>query len=773
MKFLPWIIHHPRRVIALTLLLVAVAAAGLAHLQQTADYRIYFNPNDPHLAAAEALQATYTRSDNVLFVIAPKTGEVFTNPVLASVQALTAAAWQLPYAQRVDSVTNFQHSHAEGDTLVVADLVPKGQALSDAALQRARAIALAEPALRGRLISPDAKVTGVNVTINLPRLHPDQENREVADAARALAAKIEAANPALDIHVTGVVMMNNAFPEASERDMATLIPAMFVLIVVVLWLLMRSWRATVVTVIILACSILVAMGIAGWLGIKLSPASGSAPIIILTVVVADCAHMLAHILHLMRHDGKRQYDAIDEALRVNMQAVVLTSVTTAVGFLSMNFSDAPPFRDLGNITAIGVVVALVFTVFFLPALLAVMPLRIKPSAVAEDSLFMTKVADFVVTRRRALLWGVTVASLAIVAFVPRNELNDQFVKYFDESVEVRRATDFTTQHLTGVSLIEYSMKAGETGGVSNPEFLNELDSFAEWYRTQPEVKHVDVFTDVMKRLNKNMHGDDAGYYRLPDSRELAAQYLLLYEMSLPFGLDLNNQINVDKSATRMTVLVGDITNNELLALEQRARAWQRDHLPATMQAPGVGWSIMFGHIAERNIHSMLQGTPSAAILIAILLMFAFRSVKLGLISLVPNVLPALLTFGVWGMFVGQIGLAASIITAMTLGVVVDDTIHLISTFLYARRERGLAPEDAMRFALSTSGWGIVVMSVVLFAGFMVLSFSTFQVNSVVGLLSGITILAALTLDFLLTPALVLKFEERRLAKQKLAAMSLA
>src|SRR3569832_2460800 len=94
MKFLPWLVRHPRRVIALTLLLVTVAAAGLAHLQQTADYRIFFIPNDPHLAAAEALQATYARSDNVLFVIAPKTGEVFTNPILADVQALTAAAWQ-------------------------------------------------------------------------------------------------------------------------------------------------------------------------------------------------------------------------------------------------------------------------------------------------------------------------------------------------------------------------------------------------------------------------------------------------------------------------------------------------------------------------------------------------------------------------------------------------------------------------------------------------------------------------------------------------------
>ncbi|MEK7322424.1 MAG: MMPL family transporter [Pseudomonadota bacterium] len=773
MKLMLWIINHPRRVIAATLLLVVVAAAGLARLQQTADYRIYFNPDDPHLAAAEALQETYVRSDNVLFVLAPRDGQVFSADTLGAVKTLTAKAWKLPYGQRVDSLTNFQYSYADGDTLVVRDLVPDPAAINETERRAVRDIALQEPALARRLISPDGKVTGINVTVNLPRLHPDQENREVADAARALAAEIKAAYPQLDIHVTGVVMMNNAFPEASERDMATLIPIMFALIIVVLWGLMRSWSATVITVVILACSILVAMGIAGWLGIKLSPASGSAPIIILTVVVADCAHMLTHILHLMRHEGKSHYAALDEALRVNAKAVVLTSVTTAVGFLSMNFSDAPPFRDLGNITAVGVVVALLMTLVFLPALLALWPLRVKPAAVSRKDLFMVRVADFVVSRRRPLLWGVTVVSLVIVAFVPRNQLDDQFVKYFDESIEVRQATDFTTRNLTGISLIEYSLPAGEAGGISEPDFLRYLDMFAIWYRAQPEVKHVDAFSDVMKRLNKNMHGDDPAAYRLPEQRELAAQYLLLYELSLPYGLDLNNQINVDKSATRMTVLVGDVTNNQLLALEERARQWQSTHLPAAMQAPGVGWSIMFSHIAERNIHSMLQGTPLAIVLISILLMFAFRSVKLGLLSLLPNVLPALLTFGIWGMLVGQIGLAASIITAMTLGVVVDDTIHLISTFLYARRERGLAPEDAMRFALSTSGWGIVVMSTVLFAGFMVLSFSTFQVNSVVGLLSAITILGALTLDFLLTPALVLKFEERRILKQQRAALRTA
>lgn len=771
MKLMLWIVNHPRRVIAATLVLVIVAAAGLARLQQTADYRIYFNKDDPQLLAAEALQDTYTRSDNVLLVVAPKEGQVFTRATLGALRQLTAEAWQLPYAQRVDSITNYQHSYAEGDTLVVADLVPDPAALSDADLRNVRDIAVNEPALLRRLISPDGAVTGVNVTVNLPNVNPDQETRDVALAARQLAEKIGAAHPALDIHLTGIVMMNNAFPEASERDMGVLIPLMFALVIAGLWLFLRSGTATFATVAVLLMSILTAMGVAGWLGIKLSPASASAPIIILTVAVADCVHILVSFLHLMRNEGKEKIAALGEAFRINMQPVFLTSLTTAVGFLSMNFSDSPPFRDLGNVVSIGVLAAWLLSLTFLPALMTLLPVKAPKAAAYDGGALAARFGDGVVRRRGGLLWGSLAVSLVLLAFVPRNELNDDFVKYFDKSIAVRQATDFATEHLTGVSLIEYSLPAGTAGAVADPAYLRALHDFAAWYRAQPEVQHVNVVTDVMKRLNKNMHGDDQAFYRLPESRELAAQYLLLYELSLPYGLDLNNQINVDKSASRMTVLLKVLSNNELLALEQRARDWQRVHLPATMQAAGVGWSIMFGHIAERNIDSMLKGTAFGALLISLTLVIALRSFKWGLFSMLPNMLPALLAFGLWGLLVGRIGLAASVITAMTLGIVVDDTIHFISKYLRARRERGLTPEDAVRYAFNTVGYAMLVTSVVLCAGFAVLAFSTFQVNSVIGVLSAITVVLALALDFLLLPPLLMKLDEKRRAVPKAAVIS--
>jgi predicted RND superfamily exporter protein len=506
-------------------------------------------------------------------------------------------------------------------------------------------------------------------------------------------------------------------------------------------------------------SILAAMGTAGWLGIKLTPPSASAPLMILTLAVADCVHFLTNFVHGMR-DGESKHEAIIESLRINFFPIFLTSLTTVIGFLSLNFSDAPPFRDLGNITAMGVTYAFIFSVAFLPALMAVLPVRIKPGQQASQT-SMIRLAEFVIQNRKALLLGVGSLAIVITAMVPRNELNDVFVEYFDESIEFRTHTDMVADNLTGMYFIDYSMPAADSGGVSDPDFLRTIQSFADWIRVQPEVLHVNTITDTFKRLNRNMHADEKDWYRLPEERELAAQYLLLYEMSLPYGLDLNNQINIDKSATRLSVTLKTISSNEVLELEQRAQQWFADNAPE-LTVKGASPTIMFANIGKRNIESMLVGTSVALVLISFVLIFALRSLKLGMISLVPNLLPAGVAFGLWAIFVGEVGLALSVVAAMSLGIVVDDSVHFLSKFVRARREKGLDVRDAVRYAFSTVGVALVVTTLVLFAGFMVLAQSAFELNASMGLLTGVTIVIALLLDFFLLPPILIAVEEKKL-----------
>jgi len=757
-RYAQFILRHRWATVVLVLAWIVGMGAGAQHLTFTNDYRVFFGEENPQLLAFENLQDTYARNDNVMFLLVPADGEVFTRETLAAVAWLTERAWETPYSTRVESLTNYQHTSAEGDDLLVEDLAYQLEDFDAAALQRIRDIALTEPVLVNRLVSPRAHVTGININIELPGIDPIQENPEVVEFVRELRGEFKAGFPDIDVKLTGIIMMNQAFPEASQYDMSTLFPLMLLLFVVVLYFWVKEFSGTITTFIIIVFSIVGAMGMAGWLGIALTPPSFSAVMIIPTMAIADSVHVLMNYLQ-MRRRGETREEAMVDSVRINFQPVFLTSVTTAIGFLSMNFSDAPPFHDLGNIVAMGVVIAFVLSVTLLPALMMILPGREQIGETASG-LLMQRFAEFVIRRRRQLLLGMGAASLLIISFVPMNELNDDFVKYFSETIEFRRDADFASQNLSGLYLLDYSLESGQDGGISEPAFQQQIENFANWFRDQPEVIHVNVIADTFKRLNKSMHGDNPDYYRLPSERELAAQYLLLYEMSLPYGLDLNNQINIDKSATRMTIMLYNMTTSSVINLERRARQWLADNAPPSMQNEAASPTIMFSHIGARNIRSMLLGTTIALILISLILVFALRSTKIGLLSLVPNLIPAALAFGAWGLAVGQVGLALSVVTGMTLGIVVDDTVHFLSKYLRARREKGFDAQDAVRYAFSTVGLALVVTSIVLIAGFLVLTFSAFTLNSDMAFMTAVTIMFAILADFLFLPPLLMALDNK-------------
>jgi len=732
-----------------------ISASGMRFLTFSNNSRMYFSKDNPQLQALETLEQTYTRVENVLFLIAPKSGNVFEQQTLAALEFLTQESWKIPFSSRVNSLSNYQHTRAVADDLIVEDLIQDGDTLTNKEISALKDIALAEPMLLNSMIAKDGSVTAVNINIIKPEDN-SYETKKVSAAAVQLKKTMEDKYPFLDIYLTGGVMIDSAFGEAPVRDMRTLIPLMFALLLGLLVLSLRSVLATSCTLLVIILSAATGLGLAGWLGIALTPASANAPVIILTLAVADSIHILVTMFHQMRQ-GETRHKAIRESLRINFQPVLVTSVTTAIGFLTMNFSDAPPFRDLGNIVAMGVFSAFIYSVFFMPAFAAVLPLTVKHNAREQRHLF-SLLGEFVITWRSPIFWSMIILIVLTTAGISKIRLNDEFVKYFDRSYDFRVASDFSAEHLAGLEIIDWALESGEEGGISNPEFMKKTDAFAQWFRSQPEVRHVYVFTDIMKRLNQNMHGDDPAWYRLPEQRDLAAQYLLLYEMNLPFGLDLNNRINLDKSATRMTVATPNIGTAGVLDLERRGRKWLEDNAPS-MTTYGSGLSIIFSYISERNIRSMLKGSVLALFLISLIMIIVLKDLKLGTLSLLPNLFPAFMAFGVWGIFVGQVGLAVSILIAMTLGIVVDDTVHFLTKYQRGRKEHGMDSQDAIRYAFTTVGAAIWITTIALAGGFTVLSFSGFQINAHMGAMTSLTISLALLLDFFFLPTLLLKMDK--------------
>jgi predicted RND superfamily exporter protein len=754
-----WVIRYRLWIILATILLTVISLQGASHLSMTTNYRVFFSEDNPQLLAFEALEKTYAKNDNVLFVLTPKNGKVFSPQALKAIVDLTDQAWQIPFSTRVDSLSNFQYTHADGDDLVVEDLITEPENLSPAELADKQSIALAEPLLLDRLINPAASVTGINITIQLPGKDPTAENPAVVLSAREIAGKIRDSYPDMEVRLAGMVMMNYAFTEASINDFSMLVPISYGLMLIFLTILIRSITGTVITLLVIILSVITALGTGGWIGYPITPPTTSTPVIILTIAIASSVHLLVTFFHEL-HKGNDRFKSISETLRINFQPIALTSFTTALGFLSMNFSEVPPFRQLGNMVSIGVIASFFLVIFFMPAILSFIPLRPKMKESDNDPVMIT-FSRFVIKNRRILLYSMSAFILILLAFIPRNELNDIFVHYFDKDITFRQDVDYATENLTGTYILDYSLESGQSGGISNPGFLADVENFANWFRQQEETIHVNTITDIIKRLNRNMHADQQEKYLLPDSRELSAQYLLLYEMSLPLGLDLNNQINVDKSSTRFVVTLKILTTNHMLELEQRASDWLEKNTTHITRSEGSGPTIMFAHIGKRNIKSMLMGTTVALVLISLVLIIAFRSVKMGLISMIPNLVPAGMGFGLWGIFVGEVGLALAVVTGMTLGIVVDDTVHLMSKYLRARREQGLNTFDSVQYAFNTVGRALVITSIVLVAGFLVLALSSFKLNSGMGLLTAIIIAFALLADFFLLPPLLMKLEEKK------------
>lgn len=739
-------------VLAICLLAAIVMTAGLSKIDFSSDYRVFFDSQNSQLAAYDALQSAYQKDESILLVVAPKSGSVFTPSVLSAVRSLTEAAWQLPYATRVSSLTNFQHSEAREDDIAVDSLVPKRATITDDVLETARRVGLSEPLLIDRLVARDETATGIYVALTLPGQNSDEVTKSIA-AARDLVRKFTTERSDLRVAITGTAALNNAFSEAAQNDQRNLFPLVYGIVLLTVLLIFPTVGAVVGMIAVVGLSTVAAVGVAGWFGIMLNPVSAAAPLIITTVATADTVHILSSMNGRLRQGGSK-FEALAYALEINFVPISLTSLTTIVGFLSLNASDAPPFHDLGNISALGVLLAWVLSLTLLPTLLVILPTG-RSRFLDRFQFVQTGLSDFVIARPLTVLIATAVVAATLIAWIPRIELNDQFVKYFSSDLQFRADTDFTAERLTGIYQLEFSVDSGSAGAIAEPAYLARVENFATWLRSQPEVVHVNALPDIIKRLNKNMHGDDPAAHRLPANRELAAQYLLLFEMSLPLGQDLQNQINVDRSATRVTATLRNVSTRETQELKARAEEWQLHTYPDAKFAEATGPAVMFSTIYEQNIRSMLVGTAIALVLISLCLIAMLRDVRLGLISLVPNVLPVLMAFGIWGMFVGHVGLAAAVIAAVTLGIVVDNTVHFLSKFQWARRTRDVPVDVAVRSAFVIVGPAIISTTVILICGFLVLSTSSFQANADLGLLAALTIFFALLTDILALPALLM------------------
>ncbi|MCA2447561.1 MULTISPECIES: efflux RND transporter permease subunit, partial [Vibrio] len=331
--------------------------------------------------------------------------------------------------------------------------------------------ALSEPVLKSALVSEKGDVTLVNITVQLPEMDKTAEVEEVVSSINAMIDRYQRAYPDVTFHKAGIIAMNYAFMTAAQDDSSTLVPTMLVVILVFLTIMLRSILSVIATLIVIIGSVMATMGISGWAGMFLSTATVNVPTLIMTLAVADCVHVIATMRQSMKN-GFTKAQSIERSIALNFVPILITSVTTAIGFLMMNMSDSPVLRDFGNLSALGVMVACFLSVTLLPALLKLLPIHVKMETSQDQKHVMDHLGDFVVSQRRALLPLSVVVIVVCASLIPLNKVNDESVEYFGQRNEFRQAADFMEERISGMTNISIAIKTNESQGIAAPDFLN-------------------------------------------------------------------------------------------------------------------------------------------------------------------------------------------------------------------------------------------------------------------------------------------------------------
>ncbi len=751
-----FLVRHRLPLFCASLLLAILMASGLTHLVNKTDYKVMFGSHDEHLEAFEHLQNTYTKVDNVVFILEPANGDALSTDAVHAQQWLTDISWQLPYSIRVDSLANFQHTRAIGDELLVEDLIPADFDGSPAALQTVRQRVNSEQTIRDHYLSPDGALSVVMVTLELPddQTQALPEMMETQGGVLQLEAQFRDAFPTVKLHVTGLAVSNYYLGTVASKDIQVLIPIMLIVALILVGVMTRSVANTFVTLLIVSVAIIATMGGYGYSGIPLNNISSVAPVVILTLAVAECVHLLCYYSQKLR-EGHDKASAMRLSLESNLRAIFFTTFTTAVGFLGMLSIDSPPFVQFGVVASAGIVMSYIFGHTMLPqlAIWLAKPVRTVQTTTRKGP--HQKLADWVIRYPRPVFYGTLLVSALLSAGMLKNDLNDDNVGYQDKDMPVRIAMETAQNHGMGMNFIAYSMESGKEHGIFEPAYLKKVEAFMDWARQQPEVINVSSFTDILKRLNQNMHGDDPAWYRLPESAELASQYMLMYEMSLPMGMDLNDQTDSAKSSMRLMIGTRMMKAREILDLEARAQDWMHANIP-DLQTPGTGPTVMFAHIGQNSIKSAASGSLASITIICLCMIFGFGSIRLGLMALLPNIFPSTIAIGLWGLFVGEVNVCIAVIFTISSGIIVDDTIHLFSKFADGLR-KGLGVNDSIRYSFEHAGQGVLITTVVLSSGFAILALSDFNVNAMLGVLVSSTIVIAIIFDLLFLPSVLKVF----------------
>lgn len=750
-QFVDRVIQFRWFVVVLIPLITIMMASSLKNLEFEGSYRIWFGEESQILKSYDNFRAIFGNDDTVTIMFTNEEG-IFTKEALTSIDNITKKLWQTQYIARVDSITNYQYVHADEeypDEVVVEDFIEDPQSYTEAELQKKKEIALTQDIIVGKLISKDAKTTMIAGRMT-PKAGNDPEvSFKLRDAVLKIIAPEEKKN-SYKFFLGGGPVINTSFIEIAQHDGGIFTPAVIVVAIILLLLIFRKFSSMFASIVVVIFTFLIVLSIQVFLGYKLNNFTANVPVFVVAIGIADAMHLL-WIYTMARKKGMDNYESIHYSVKKNFLAIFLTSVTTSIGFASLGISAVVPIQTLGIATASAALLAFVLTILFVPALLAILNPNIKADKKIQEANnhpIAVHYTHFLQKNAKLILTLSTVLFLLLSVGIFKANVDSNVVKYFSEDFPFRVAINEIQEKLTGPMSYEIVIDSKQKDGIKNPLFLNKVEEFyEEFYARFDDVRHIHSLVDIVKVFNDVL----AGSKTIPQNQDLVAQYLLLYSLSLPQGMEINDKMDIDERLLRVTASLNLVnTSKDLEMIEWVEDWWSKTPYSAEVN----GQTVMFAYMQHNVTNTLIESITLAVIMISFIMLLIFKNWRMLPLFIVPNILPIALVVGVMGWLDMDIDMGVAIAGAIIIGVAVDDTIHFMVKYIEARR-RGDTLEEAMKYVLSYAGSAIIFTTLVLSLAFLVFVFSDFNPNYHFGVVTASALMIAVVVDLVALPALLI------------------
>jgi predicted RND superfamily exporter protein len=743
------LVNRPGWCIAVTIAITAALATQFPHLKVNVTPRVLMVGGDPAIAYYESQIERFGTDELTLIVI--KAGDVFTPEVLATVERLSDAVAQIPEVTRVDSLTTVNDIRGEGDWVSSRPLVRGAIPQDRDELQSLRAHALRSPVLVGTVLSADAKTTAIVIYSEGDSADPAFNKRFCTRIDELLAA--EHGRSGLEMYQLGKPYTQLVLAETLIDDQAKIWPVFTIVLTAVVMFMLRSPYAVAILMAARLVTVAWAFGMMGLFGFPITLLSTMIPLLLMSIGFTEDVYVVSEYYNrLVETHGDRRA-AIRGTMHDLATPLLVTSATTAVGFASLALGDVIVVQQLGMLAPLAFTGSFVVSLLLVPALLYYAPVPARPPAHAEAeepsrlTAGVFAIGRWSVRNRKLTLVLAGCVFVVFASAIRTLEVDNDVIRFFRHDSEIRQRADDVHERLAGSFILYVIVDTHREGGAIEPDTLTKIAALQGMLSHEDRVDKTFAVTDFLETINREMNGGDDAFFVLPHSKDLAAQYLVMLHET-----DTEKYVSSDYSAANVIVR-HDITSTRKTAdLVERIDAYAAEHMRG-LEVRVTAETILTTNAADAISVNMLQDLALTIVVVGIICSLFFMSVRAGLLSLIPNVLPVAIGFGLLGIFGVPINIGTSLIAAIAIGIAIDDTVHYMARNAM-ELDRHHEPEAAMIATVRAEGPAIVTTAFALSGGFLVLVMSSFMPLVEFGAVSAMTMMIALVADLTVTPALM-------------------